>query len=301
MVFSSKKDNALFSFNVVLVLVFSAISYLVRGQSADLLRIEYMQVPENDTGISTSRYKFLANVPFRVKNEDYFIGGVEYNKFDVDYSQALPFDTNSIEKFTVIDLNLGYITKWNENWRLVTILTPRLASNFTNGTTSDDFFFNCTATFWKEVKDTDKPFRIVLGLSYNSTAGLPVPLPVISYNKQFHKKWSYTLGIPRMNFRFHPNEDNIVQLALLLDGYFLNIQDDILLPDGRVGSKTSFSALVFGLEYQYKITKQLSFYMLGGKSILQEGILRNDQRNNVYVLNDESNLYFRTGFKVSIF
>ena len=256
---------------------------------------------KNDTGISTTRYKFLANIPFKVNKKDYFISGLEYNHFNVGYSKSLPFETSEIERFTVVDLNLGYITKWNENWRLVTILTPRFASNFTEGTSSDDFFFNCTATFWKEVKNSDKPFRIVLGLSYNSTTGLPIPLPVISYNKRFHEKWSYTLGIPRMNFRYHPDDHNILQLALLLDGYFLNIQNNIMLSGGNVGSKTSFSALVLGLEYQYKITKQLSFYVLGGKSILQEGILRDDQRNNVFVLNDESNLYFRTGFKVSIF
>ena len=281
---------------VCLILVETAFA-----QNTDLFRLEYLSFPENDTGIKTERYRISANVPFKVGKENYLVTGAEYNRFGIEYNKQVPFDVTELNRFHVIDLNLGYIAKWNENWRLVGIVTPRFASNFTDGTISDDFFFNATATFWKEAKDSEKPYRIVLGLSYNSTTGLPVPLPLISYDRRFHKKWSYMLGIPRMNFRYHPNDHNMLQLALLLDGYFMNIQQDIALPDDEIGSKISFSALVVGLEYQFKIAKYLKFYVLGGKSIWQEGILRNDQRNSVFVLNDESNLYFRTGFRVSIF
>ncbi|UII78840.1 DUF6268 family outer membrane beta-barrel protein [Flagellimonas sp. CMM7] len=272
------------------------------GQSSDIFKFEYLNIPENDSGIKTQRYKLLFNLPIKLnEKKDYLITGLEYNRLDIGYSRDFPFDKSELIRFHVADLNLGFITKWNENWNLVTIITPRFASNFTNGTITDDFFFNATATLWKEKPNADKPFRIVLGLSYNSTTGLPVPLPLVSYYRRFHPKWSYTLGIPRSNFKYHMSKKHTLEATMLLDGYFINIQNDIDLPDGQLGSKISLSALIGALGYQYNISKRMSLYALVGRSFEQEGKLRNDKRGDVFLLNDESNLYIRTGFKIGIF
>ncbi len=272
-----------------------------KAQSSDLVRLEYLRIPQNDTGIQTSRYKFLINAPIKVNADDYLVVGAEYNEFDIDFSQDLEFNESVVDKLRIIDLNLGFIKKWNDNWRLIGIITPRIASNLTSGVSGDDFFFNATATFLKDKKDVDKPFRIVLGLSFNSTTGLPIPLPLVSYYKRFHPKWSFTLGIPRSNFKYHLSKKHTFQLASLLDGYFINIQEDFVLQDGATASRISLSALVGTLGYQYNITKEMSLYILGGRTILQEGILRNDKRERVLTLNNEPNFYLRTGFKISIF
>ena len=275
---------------------------LLPAQSSDVFKIDYLNIPENDTGIKTQRYKFLFNLPIKLnEKKDYLITGVEYNRFDIGYSQDFPFDKRDLIRFHVIDLNLGFITKWNQNWNLVTILTPRLASNFTHGTVSDDFFMNATATFWKENATAEKPYRIVLGLSYNSTTGLPVPLPLVSYYRRFHPKWSFTLGIPRSNFKHHVTKKHTFEMALFLDGYFLNIQDDIAFPENQLGSKISLSALVGAVGYQYNVSKRMALYAFFGRTFEQEGKLRNDDRGDVFLLNDESNLYIRTGFKIGIF
>lgn len=264
--------------------------------------MEYLNIPENDTGIKTQRYKFLFNLPIKINaKKDYLITGLEYNKLDVGYSRDFGFDKSELNRFHVVDLNLGYITKWNENWNLVTIVTPRLASNFTEGSISDDFFLNATATFWKENPIAEKPYRIVLGLSYNSTTGLPIPLPLISYYRRFHPNWSYTLGIPRSSFKYHLAKKHTLEMALFLDGYFINIQNNIVLPDNQIASKISLSALVTAFGYQYNISKRMALYVLAGRSIEQEGKLRNDDRGDVFLLNNESNLYIRTGFKIGIF
>lgn len=272
------------------------------GQSTDIFRLEYLNIPENDTGIKTERYKFLFNVPIKLnKKKDYLVTGFEYDRLDIGYSQNLPFDQSELTRFHVVDLNLGFITKWNENWNFVALVTPRLASNFTNKALTDDFFFNATATFWKENTKADKPSRIVLGLSYNSTTGLPIPLPLISYYKKFHPKWSYTMGIPKSNFKFHVSKKHTFEMALFLDGYFINVQNDILLPDGQLASKITLSSLLVAFGYQYNISKRIALYAMMGKSIEQAGKLRNNQRFGVFLLNDESNLYLRTGFKIGIF
>ncbi len=272
------------------------------AQSTDVFRLEYLNIPENDTGIKTQRYKFLFNLPIKLnEKKDYLVTGFEYNRFDVGFSQNFPFDQSELNRFHVVDFNLGFITKWNENWNFVGLLTPRLASNFTNGAQTEDFFLNATATFWKENMKVDKPFRLVLGLSYNSTTGLPVPLPLVSYYRRFHPKWSFTLGIPRSKFEYHPSPKHTLGFSLLLDGYFINVQNDIALPDGQAGSKISLSALVGAFGYQYNISKRMAFFALAGRSISQEGVLRNNKRGNVFLLNNEANFYIRTGFKIGIF
>ncbi|WP_375325068.1 DUF6268 family outer membrane beta-barrel protein [Flagellimonas sp. GZD32] len=252
--------------------------------------------------MKTQRYKALFNYPIKLNaKNDYLITGFEYNRFDMDYSRDLPFDKSELIRFHVVDFNAGIITKLNENWNFIAILTPRLASNLLDGTETDDFFMNATATIWKERPNADKPYRLVLGLTYNSTTGLPVPLPLINYYRRFHPNWSYTLGIPRTNFRHHINKKHFVELALFLDGYYINLQNDVIMEDGEVASKISLTALVGSIGYQYNISNRMALFATLGRSVIQEGILRNDDQGSVYLLNNESSFYIRTGFKIGIF
>ncbi len=283
---------------LIIVFLLTSLSY---GQSTDLLRLEYTNIPDDVSEVETSRYRFLLNIPFKLKNESYLILGSEYNYIDFDPMREFPFDDKELEHLHVIDLNVGYITKWNEAWRFVGIITPRLASNLVTDLVSRDFLLNLTATLWKERKDLEKPFRLVLGLTYNSTTGLPIPLPLINYYKRFHPRWAFTMGIPRSDLRMFLTERNVLQLALFLDGYFVNSQNDIVLPDNELGSSISLSTLVSALGYQHKVSKMASFYGFVGYTLLQNGILRDDKRNNVFTLNNRGSLYYKVGFKVSIF
>lgn len=272
------------------------------GQSTDLARVEFLHIPQNDTGIQTSKYRILINAPIKLNAKSYLTIGADYNQFNNTFTKPLPFNSKEIERLKILDANLGFITKLKNNWRFVGIATPRLAStDLTDSNISNDFFFNATAAFWKSNSKAAKPSRLILGLSYNSTTGLPFPLPVISYRKRFHPNWSYTLGIPSSNFNYHPTQKHTLQLALLLDGYFINIQEDIALADGAVASRISLSALVANIGYRYKIHKNMAFYAMVGRSLVLESMLRDDDRNDLFLLNNQANFFLRTGFRVSIF
>ncbi|UWX55821.1 hypothetical protein NYZ99_05280 [Maribacter litopenaei] len=52
--------------------------------------------------------------------------------------------------------------------------------------------------------------------------------------------------------------------------------------------------------YQYKITKDMSVYLVGGHSLFQNGALRDNERKDIFTLYDEAGLYFRTGFRIGI-
>jgi len=279
------------------------VSGICFAQSTDILRVEYSSLPKADSGANATRYRFLLNVPIKVGLDKYLVLGGEFNLIDFENTKEYPFDSSELNTLYVIDLNVGYIFKFNEDWRFVGIVTPRIASNLVNGLQGHDFLLNLTATMWKEKKDVEKPFRLILGLTYNSTTGLPFPLPLVNYHKRFHRSWSYSLGIPRTDFRYHLKDKHTIQMALFLDGYFVNVQNDILLPDGELGSSVSLSAIVGALGYQYNINKRMSFYAIGGVTLNQQGLLRNSKREKVYTLNDKKagGLYWKAGFKISIF
>ncbi|HBU78850.1 MAG TPA: hypothetical protein DEF18_12180 [Muricauda sp.] len=272
------------------------------AQSTDILRLEYLNIPENESGVKTQRYKALLNVPIKLNEKDEYLAiGGEYNRFDMGYTADLPFDKKEMIRFHIIDFNLGLIKKWNEDWNLVTILTPRIASNLLDGIIKEDFFMNASAAFWKEKPKADKPFRIVLGLTYNSTAGVPVPLPLIHYYRRFHPDWSFVLGVPKSNLKYHLDKRHSFELASFLDGYFMNLQNDIVLDNGSVASRISFNTLVGSLGYQYNVTESISFFAIAGTTLIQEGKLRNKERGEVFLFNKDPNFYIRTGFKIGIF
>jgi hypothetical protein len=272
------------------------------SQTPDLIRLEYTVLPENDSGIRTNRYRAVMNAPIKIKSDNYLVIGAEYNRYDFRIGQELPFDYSTIDRLHIVDFNLGYSFNWNETWRFIGAVQPRLASNFLIGIENNDFRVNLSAVLMKEKKDIDQPFRLILGLSFNSATGLPFPLPIVSYYKKFHPNWSYSIGIPRQEFKYHSNSGkHVLKTALFLDGYFVNIQNSISLPDNLIGESISASALVVALGYQYKFTKEISLYGILGYSVLQEGLIRDGSRNRAFTLNDEGNIYLRTGFKIGIF
>ena len=57
-------NSRVLKFSVILVLLVTTFSY---GQSTDLLRLEYTHIPDDVSEVETSRYRFLINMPFKLK------------------------------------------------------------------------------------------------------------------------------------------------------------------------------------------------------------------------------------------
>ena len=100
--------------------------------------------------------------------------------------------------------------------------------------------------------------------------------------------------------KYYTPKSHFFQAELFLDGYYVNIQNDILLSDNNLSTDVSYTALLLTLGYQYKITKDMSFYLIGGHSLFQNGALRDNQRKDIFTLNDDAGLYFRTGFRIGL-
>lgn len=271
------------------------------AQTPDVFRAEYMVMPENSSEVTTTRIKLLANVPIPVrKKQDFMVLGAEYTKFHYTVPQATLPNAGDLSNFHVLDVNFAYVYKWNNDWRFIGVVTPRWASTFTEGMQREDFNMNYTAGAYKEKKDADKPYRLVLGLSYSATSPIRVPLPFVYYEKRFRPNWAYTVGVPKTGIKLYTKKQHFFQAELFLDGYYVNIQNDILLSNNNLATDISHTALLLTLGYQYKFTKDISIYLLGGHTITQNGVLRNSDRASVFTLNNGPGLYFRTGFRIGI-
>ncbi len=279
---------------------FSLILHTV-AQTPDVFRAEYMLMPENSSEVQTSRMKLLANIPIPVREKkDYIVIGAEYNRYDYDISQSAFANSADLSNFHVVDINMAYVYQWTEDWRLVGVVTPRWASTFTDGLEKRDFNLNYTAGGYKEIKNVEKPYRLVVGLSYNATSPVKIPLPFVYYEKRFHPKWAYTLGVPKTGMKFFTKKQHFFQTELFLDGYYVHIQNDILLSNNNIATDISQTALLLTIGYQYKFTKDISVYLLGGHTLTQNGVLRDSDRSNIFTLNNGPGFYFRTGFRIGI-
>jgi len=269
-------------------------------QTPDVFRLEYTILPKNKAKAQLARVKLVANLPFTLKDSSNIIVGAEYNRNAFNVERDLGFDNEGFNLLHVLDVNLAYVHKYNSEWRFIGVLTPRLASTLTNPLENGDFFVNLTAGVFRDRRHIEKPSRLVLGLTYNSSVSFRAPLPIVYYEKQFHPKWTYVIGVPKTAIRTKLKERGTLQLEFILDGYFVNLQNNLLLSGTDLGSSISSSAALVTFGYQYNLSKEISVYAYGGHTLFQSSVLRDDERNEVFTLNDEPSFYFRTGFRIGI-
>ena len=147
--------------------------------------------------------------------------------------------------------------------------------------------------------DIKRPFRLILGLTYNTTLGLPIPLPFISYYRRLNENWSYSLGVPKSNLKYIFNEKFMLQSFASLDGYFANLQQPITI-DGKTANNISLSVLVAGLGFEHFFTKHLVAYCYSGYTFRLDNVLRDENRDQVFRINNLNAFYLRTGVKFKI-
>jgi hypothetical protein len=278
------------------------ITHLANAQLSDLVRLEYSFIPKSNSEDQYTRLRALLNYPIQLKNDAYFIIGAEYNRILLNLEDDYPFDTAGLNKIHVIDLNIGYTIKWNDAWRFAVKFNPRIASSLIRSLSSEDYFMN-GGIFSIKDKTKDEslkhPYRLILGLTYNATTGVPFPLPFISYFKKVNENWSYNVGVPKSNLKYTFNEKNNMQAFVGLDGYLAHLQTPLVINGKRVDN-ISLSIAIGGLGYEYCFTKHLVGYLYTGYTFRLNNVLRTKNRNEVFKLDDLNAYYLRTGIKFKI-
>jgi len=272
------------------------------AQLTDLARIEYSYIPKGKSDDSFKRFRAILNYPIKTAEDTYLVIGGEYSNIGFDIEDNYPFDTSNLRQLHIIDLNVAYTFKLKSGWRLGAKISPRIASTLRQKITGDDLLLNGGVYAIKDrTKDEslEKPYRLILGLTYNSTTGIPLPLPFVSYYRRLNDKWSYNLGVPKTNVKYFFNEKNIVQSFIGIDGYFANIQNPILIENTQADN-ISLSLIVAGLGYEYYITKHLIWYTYSGYTLIMNNRLRDNDREEVFKLDNVNAFYLRTGIKFKI-
>ena len=284
------------------VVVLCLCSQISNAQLTDIARLEYSLIPKSKSEDVYTRLRALINYPIKLKNESYvFIGG-GYNRIILNLADEYPFDVSQFGTINIIDLNFAYTFEATENWRLGFKFNPRIASTLTKRLTKDDFFINAGAYAIKDKtkdKTIEKPYRLILGLTFDATTGIPFPLPFVSYFRRVNEKWSFSLGVPKSNVKYFFNETSIIQVFAGLDGYFANLQEPLMLNDQQV-ENVSLSLAVGGLGYEYCFTKHLVAYVYAGYTLRLNNVLRDKNREEVFKLDDINAFYLRTGLKFKI-
>lgn len=286
----------------IILIISMFYAQFVQAQLSDLARLEYSFIPSTRSEDQYTRLRALINYPIKIKEKDYLIVGGEYNRIILNLEDDYPFNTGEIRRLHIIDLSLGYTFKCKNDWRLGVKINPRIASTLTNSLTSDDIFLNggiFAINDRTEATDIKNPYRLILGLTYNTTAGIPYPLPFISYYRRVNDKWSFNAGVPKSNLKYFFTESSMIQVFAGLDGYFANIQKPILVND-EVVNTISLSVAIGGFGYEYCLTKHVVAYTYAGYTFRLNNELRDKNRDEVFKLDDLNAFYLRTGIKFKI-
>ncbi len=290
---------------LIFLMLLISMSNLGYAQLSDLARIDYTILPAGNSDVEYSRVRGLFNYPIKLKKEGtYLLVGLDYSNIKLDMSDNLSFDKEKISDFQTFDFNVAYTTPLKNDWRLGVRLTPGFSSNLTaNDLSLEDVIISGDVVFIKDKKkdpSVEKPWRLIVGVSYSGNRGFPFPLPFISYYRKFEKKWSYNLGIPKTNLQYHISDKQRIKLYAEIDGFTANLQQGVLIDGSEVAESINMSLVLGGLQYEFHITDHIQFYARSSYIISSSVNFRDENRDNIRELDNTNELYLRTGLRLKI-
>lgn len=295
------KIPSLYLKKLILVFFLGLSCISINAQLTDLARLEYSFIPSSKSEDQYTRLRALFNYPIKIKNDNYLIVGAEYNRILLNLRENYPFDRSTLSALNIIDLNIGYTFRTSEYWRIGLKINPRIASTLNSTITKDDVFLNGGVFLIHDRTKADikRPYRLVFGVTYNTTAGIPFPLPFINYFRRVNQNWSFSAGIPKSNLKYYFTDLSTLQLFAGIDGYFANLQEPFMV-NGQEVNNISLSVIVGGLGYEYGFTDHLFGYIYSGYTFRLNNILRNSERDEIFKINQRNAFYLRTGIKFKI-
>lgn len=290
--------------NSILLIFLLLLTTIATGQLSDLAKLDYTRLPKGNSDVGYDRFRALFNYPIKVKDGNYFLIGLDYSKIELSFDDRITnFDIDAIEDFQLLDINIGYTFKMNENWRFGARISPGYSSNLVRELSFEDVVFSGDIVFIKDkTKDPGvaKPYRLIFGVSYSENRGIPFPIPFIGYYRKFHPNWSYKLGVPKSNLQYHLSKKSRFKLVAELDGFTSNIQGGLLVNNTQIADKANMSIIIAGLRYEYKFTKNLELYFSIANILSSSAQLRDRKNNTVTSVNKNNIHYFRTGIRFKI-
>lgn len=286
-----------------LLFVFYLCFVTATGQISDFARVEYKVLPRGSSNFGYSRTRAAVNYPIELKNSNYLLLGLDYSNIEMSFDPEIAkFNTDIIQDFQMLEFNLAYIKKLKNDWRLGVRFTPGFSSNLGSKITFEDAIFAGDVVFINDKRDDttiDKPYRLIVGVSYSQNRGISFPLPFISYYRKFHPKWSYNLGVPKSNIQYHISSKSRLKLVTELDGFTANIQEGLPVNNEEdLAKKINVSLILGGLRYEFKIKEHLEFFCNFSGVLMETAELRNKDNDKVSTVDKKNTIYFGTGIRI---
>ncbi len=291
--------------HLLLSLVALICAYFLQAQTTDLARVEYMNIPFSKSDNSIQRYRAFIQAPIPLDKDlnKIIVIGLDYRYVDINIKDAVPFNPEIVSSTQNMEASIGYVFKPANmpNWRFGVRGLARIASNLEDKPIGDDFIYGVAAygIYDRTDESVAKPYRWIFGLEYTTTPGRNFPLPIINYYREFAPDWTFTLGVPKTNVRYYLNESHkdAVQAFVTLDNFFGNIQNNNIQIDGKTAENISMTLILAGLGYEHYFTDHLLFYGYGAYTLNDDFRLRDNDRNDVFTINDQPSFYVRGGLK----
>lgn len=289
---------------LIVVFILTCVCMKTKAQTTDLARVEYMNIPFSKSDNSIQRYRVLIQAPIPLDKDlnKIIVVGLEYRYLDINIRDEVPFDAGVVSSTQRMEVSLGYAFTMDSKpgWRFGVRGLARINSNLERSLVRDDFIYGVAAYAIYDQKDANiaKPYRWIFGMEFTTTPGRTFPLPIVNYYREFAPGWTYTLGVPKTNVRRYLNESqkDAVQAFLTLDNFFGNIQNNLDV-NGRIAENISMTLILGGLGYEHYFTDHLLFYGYGAYTINDDFRLRDNNRDDVFTINDQRSFYFRAGLK----
>lgn len=284
-----------------LCILLTSVTY---AQLSDIAKLEYTYIPKGNSNVGYDRVRGLFNYPIKIKEDGFLLIGLDYSNIDIDFDSSITsFDTESVNGFQILDINIGYTFKINEDWRFGARITPGFSSNLVRKIGFEDMVLSGDLIFIKKKKEdsnVSQPYRIIFGISYSGNRGIPYPIPFLSYYKKFHPKWSFNIGIPKSNIQYHFSKKSRLKLITELDGFTANIQEPLIINGTKEAEKINMSLITSGLRYEYKFTKHLELFFNAASTLYNNAELRDHKSKKITSVNKNNTLYLKTGIRFKL-
>ncbi|MGY5352226.1 hypothetical protein ACXGQW_06650 [Wenyingzhuangia sp. IMCC45533] len=274
------------------------------AQIRDLVKVDFTNLISENSKFSFTRNRFSVNYPFKLNDKNYLISGINYNRIDAKINiDGLSENFNSdVTQFRQYEFNMAFIHQLSSTKKIIAQFKPGLSSNFSsNKIFKEDFVVTVGLGIIidKRKEAIEKPYRLILGAAFSGTSGVPFPLPFISYYRKLSERREFTLGIPKINYKFLFREGKS-KLGLLarLEGFNSSIQDNVSHNNNRV-NRLRATLIVGGLGYEHFFTKHIIFYSAFDR-VLIDRVRLNFDNDEIKKIETSKDYFFKVGIKFKI-
>lgn len=265
----------------------------MKSQNKDYISYERSYF-NNKSLISASLDEFKSS--FKFKNSRIIM---KYSNLNVNMiNNSSYYENEAFKNLYTIGLGIKKKIKINNVWNSELFFVPQWTTNYFDKLYFDNIVFNTNLSF---IKVLNNQSSLKLSLEYGTLFGKPSFYPLIEYNGILSRNLKYTIGFPKMNFRYDLNMNNSIEIYSNFESYYT-----LLSPyysnnlNEYVDNLNSFyqSRIESGFEYKYIFNNESILNLKIGKSFYN--ILEIEEQNSKVKYDFNNNFIIAMGIKYNL-